>query len=65
MKGDVAGEMESRVRTEAVGMNSRGGAWLSPIHSSSFCSGAKHHLGQNKHEMPPSTQEITDERKEQ
>lgn len=26
MKGDVAGETESRVRTEAVGMNSRGGS---------------------------------------
>lgn len=46
-------------------MNSKKSVWLFLIRSSSFTSRPKHHMGQNKHQMPPSTQEISDERKVQ
>lgn len=38
---------------------------LSPTHSRPVSSWPKHQLGQSKHEMPSSTQEISDGRKEQ
>lgn len=51
-KGGLRGELEMRFLR-------------SPTQSRPASSRPKHHLGQNKHQMPPSTQEISDGRKEQ
>lgn len=64
-KWEMEEEMVAKSGLRQLGWTQEESLALSPTRSSSLCSGPKHHLGQNKHEVPPSTQEISDERKEQ